>query len=75
MAAAFPPKYMAAVMFGNGLSGLGVILLRGVVISIWPADGGDNNAFKATLALYLFASVLLGTCALAQACLSKNAFA
>ena len=65
MAAAFPPEYMAAVMFGNGLSGLGVILLRGIAISIWPADKGDNNAFKATLALYLFAALLLASCALA----------
>ena len=74
MAAAFPPEYMAAVMFGNGLAGLGVIGLRGIAISIWPADGADGNAFKATLALYLFASILLAMCALAQACLSRNEF-
>ena len=38
MAAAFPPEYMAAVMFGNGLAGIGVIILKGAAISIWPAD-------------------------------------
>ena len=38
MAAAFPPEYMAAVMFGNGLAGIGVIFLKGAAISIWPAD-------------------------------------
>ena len=64
MAAAFPPEYMAAVMFGNGLSGLGVILLRGIAIAIWPADGSDGG-FKATLTLYLFAAVLLAACAAA----------
>ena len=65
MAAAFPPKYMAAVMFGNGLAGIGVILLRGLTIAIWPADGPDGNAFKATLSLYVFAALFLAICALA----------
>ena len=38
MAAAFPPEYMAAVMFGNGLSGFGTVCLRGITLLIWPGD-------------------------------------
>ena len=38
MAAAFPPKYMAAVMFGNGVSGFGSIILRSCTLRIWPAE-------------------------------------
>ena len=38
MAAAFPPEYMSAVMFGNGLSGFGSNLLRAGTLLIWPAD-------------------------------------
>lgn len=75
MAAAFPPQYMAAVMFGNGLAGIGVILLRGLAIGIWPADGADGNAFKATLSLYIFAAVFLAVCALAQVYINKSLFA
>lgn len=69
---------MAAVMFGNGISGTGTIVLRAITLLIWPADSDDpdnNNAFKAVLACYLFAAILLAGCALAQVNLRKNAFA
>ena len=65
MAAAFPPEYMSAVMFGNGLSGFGTVCLRAVTILIWPADGDDQNEFRSALALYFFAFVVLGGCSIA----------
>lgn len=66
MAAAFSsPKYMAAVMLGYGFAGFGIILLRGIVVLIWPADGGSSNAFDAALALYLLTCILNGICAIA----------
>ena len=79
MAAAFPPKYMGAVMFGNGISGFGTIVLRGITLLIWPAkdsdDPHDSNAFTAVLALYIFAFCILALCTLAQIALNKNEYA
>ena len=65
MAAAFPPEYMAAVMFGNGLSGFGTNVLRAGTLLIWPADESDSNEFKGALALYLFAFFVLAGCVVA----------
>jgi nitrate/nitrite transporter NarK len=72
MAAAFPPEYMAAVMFGNGLSGFGTVCLRAVTILIWPSDESDQNEFKGALALYIFAFFVLALCALSMVCVRKN---
>ena len=74
MAAAFPPEYMSAVMFGNGLSGLGSNILRALTLIIWPADKGDNNQFIACLALYIIAFAVLGLCALAQVSLRRSPY-
>ena len=75
MAAAFPPEYMSAVMFGNGLSGFGSNCLRAATLLIWPADKSEHNSFIGALALYMIAFLVLASCALAQACLRKNAYA
>ena len=75
MAAAFPPQYMAAVMFGNGLSGIGSNILRAIVILIWPAADGEDSAFKATLTLFMIAFGIEALCALAQLSLTKNPYA
>ena len=75
MAAAFPPEYMAAVMFGNGLSGFGTVCLRAVTILIWPASDDDENEFRSALALYFFAFIVLAGCSLAQVCIRKNKYA
>lgn len=75
MAAAFPPEYMSAVMFGNGLSGFGSNCLRAATLLIWPADKSEHNSFIGALALYMIAFFVLASCALAQICLRKNAYA
>ena len=41
MAAAFPPQYMGAVMFGTGICGIAVTLLRSATLKIFPADESD----------------------------------
>ena len=74
MAAAFPPEYMSAVMFGNGISGFGSNLLRIATILIWDQDY-EKNQFIAALALYIFSFFVLAGCAVAQVCLNKNAYA
>ena len=75
MAAAFPPEYMSAVMFGNGLSGFGSNLLRAATLLIWPADENPDNYFRGALALYIIAFAVLAGCAIAQSCMRKNAYA
>ena len=74
MAAAFPPEYMAAVMFGNGLSGFGTVCLRAFTLLIWPSDESDQNEFRGALALYMFAFFVLACCALSQMYLRKNTY-
>ena len=64
MAAAFPQKYMGAVMFGNGISGIGTNILRAATLKIFPSDPSNNNIFIGALALYLFAFVVLAACAI-----------
>mmetsp|Transcript_23685 Transcript_23685/g.29363 ORF Transcript_23685/g.29363 Transcript_23685/m.29363 type:complete len:190 (-) Transcript_23685:732-1301(-) len=75
MAAAFPPEYMGAIMLGNGVSGIGTNILRAATLKIFPADKGDNNLFLGALSIFLFGFLVLAACAVAQLCLTKNAFA
>lgn len=66
-----PFKYMGAVMFGNGLSGVMMNSLRAIIQLILP---GDDNLF--TMALIFFicgASFLLG-CGLLFDPLFKNPY-
>lgn len=70
MAAAFPPEYMAAVFFGNGIAGLGSNILREATLLIWK-----DEPYTGVLVLYIFSFFVLAGCAVAQYCLKKNAFA
>ena len=40
MAGSFPFKYIAALMFGNGLSGMGANILKAILLLIIPQ--GEN---------------------------------
>ena len=75
MASAFPPKYMAAVMLGNGIAGLGTNLLRVATLFIWPADEGEKNAFRALLSLYIFTFAVLCLDIICQLFFQHNEFA
>lgn len=75
LAAAFPPEYMSAVMFGNGVSGFGSNLLRAATLAIWPASEDQKNSFIGAMALYSIAFVILLGCTFAQVFLRKNPYA
>ena len=75
MAAAFPFKYIGAVMVGNGLAGIGSNFFRGATLVAFPSDGGDNNDFKGALALFIFSTIIVVLCALAQLYVRKSEFA
>ena len=65
MAAAFPFKYMGAVMVGNGVAGIGSNLVRAATLKAFPADGGPDNQFYGALAMFGVSLVILILCALA----------
>ena len=75
MAAAFPFKYIGAVMVGNGLAGIGSNLFRGATLIVFPADGGVNNEFYGALTLFIFSAVIMVLCALAQIYIRNSEFA
>ena len=67
MAAAFPFKYMGAVMFGNGLSGIGTNCFRALTQAVWSSDTDDeqlnkDNLFKGTLVFFILAAGYIGLC-------------
>ena len=74
-AALFPSEYIAAVIFGNGLSATGTCILRALTLVIFPSGKNENNEFYGALALNFFAAIVMALCSLATACLKKNEFA
>ena len=77
LAGGLPSKYMAIMILGQGISGFSSSLLRALTLIIWPIGKSElnNNEFISTIALFLFAAVLLIICALLQFKLRKNEFA
>ena len=69
MAAAFSPEYMGAVMFGNGISGIGTNILRACTHLAFPADDAKHNLFIGAMSIFLFAFLVLAACSIAQLCL------
>ena len=51
------------------------MVLRSIVIIIWPISDGQASAFKATFTLYLISFALEAACVLAQLNLRKSPFA
>jgi hypothetical protein len=41
-----PPKYMSAVMFGNGISGIFMSLLKALLVLVLPTDSDESNYYK-----------------------------
>lgn len=60
MAASFPPEYMAAVFFGNGLAGIGSNCIREITLLVWK-----DEPYTSVLVMYSFAFFVLAGCALA----------
>lgn len=46
LASIMPPKYMSAVMFGNGISGICMSLLKALLVSVLPTDSDNSNFYK-----------------------------
>ena len=75
MAAEFPFKYMGAVMVGNGLAGIGSNFFRGATLVVFPSDGGDKNEFYGALAIFIFSTIIVVLCGLAQLYVRNSEFA
>lgn len=70
MAGHLPPKYMGAVMFGNGISGIGSNILRAITLATLPDD-----EFLGALIFFIISGVFMIICAICQVYLNKNEFA
>lgn len=57
-----PFKYMGAVMFGNGLSGITLNLLRAITLAAFPPQPGSDNNFKGSLIYFILAAIILVIC-------------
>lgn len=55
----FPFKYMGAVMFGNGMSGIILNALRAICLAIFPPVKGSDNNFKGSLVYFILAAIIL----------------
>ena len=75
MAAAFPFKYMGAVMVGNGAAGLGSNFFRAATLLVFPTDGGEDNEFYGAMSIFVFAAIVEILCMFAQFYVRKNEFA
>lgn len=55
----FPGKYMGAVMFGNGISGITLNILRAICLGIFPPEAHSDNNFKGALIYFILAAIIL----------------
>eukprot|EP00347_Sterkiella_histriomuscorum_P015986 403354936 len=74
LAGMFPFKYMGAVMFGNGLSGITLNILRAITLAALPPITGSDNNFKGSLIYFILASVILIICAIGMVFFMKMNF-
>jgi len=70
-----PHRYMGAVMFGTGISGIVSNLLRALSLIIWPISDKPGNAYTGVLVYSLIAAIMLFVCGIGQFMLAKNEFA
>jgi len=79
MAGAMPFRYIAMVMFGNGICALGCNAIRGITLLVFPVVSGaadaEKNEFLAALTFYIVAAVIMLACAVLQVFIAKNDFA
>jgi hypothetical protein len=75
LCADLPYRYMGAVMFGSGISGILSNVLRALSLVIWPISDDPTNAYTGVLAYSLLAAAILLFCGLGQYFLQRNEFA
>lgn len=72
MAANLPFKYMGAVMFGNGLSGIACNVLRAITLAAFPVDPNDpdtdSNSFYGAVVFLWIGTLMVVGCVVMQAC-------
>jgi len=56
-----PGKYMGAIMFGNGISGISLNLVRAICLIAIP-----NDVFEGAMTYFILAALILLVCAFAQ---------
>jgi Nucleoside transporter len=59
LAGMLPGKFMGAVMFGNGISGIAINAMRAICLAIFPPIKGSSNSFYGALVYFILAAVLL----------------
>jgi hypothetical protein len=58
-----PPKYMGAVMLGNGLSGIAINILRAICLAaLPPLSDKPENDYYGSLIYFIMAAVILAIC-------------
>mmetsp|Transcript_17769 Transcript_17769/g.30085 ORF Transcript_17769/g.30085 Transcript_17769/m.30085 type:complete len:177 (+) Transcript_17769:312-842(+) len=71
LASIMPPKFMGAVMFGNGVSGILMNVLRAILQLALP---GVDQAFKVALIFFILAAAILLVCSLSFSVLNNSEF-
>lgn len=69
LAGMLPPKYMGAVMFGNGLSGITCNLINCITLVAFP-----DNLFLGSIVYFVIAAGVLILCLFCKLILRKNKF-
>lgn len=75
LAGMFPGKYIGAVMFGNGVSGITMNALRAICLAIFPPIKGSDNNFKGSIIYFILAAVILVVSAIGMGIFMKLPFA
>lgn len=75
LAGMFPGKYIGAVMFGNGISGITMNVLRAICLAIFPPRTGSDNNFKGSIIYFVLATIILVLSAIGMVVFMKLPFA
>ena len=76
LAGMLPGKYMGAVMFGNGISGLALNAIRAICLAAFPSDKAHpDNEFYGSLVYFIIAAVILVFCAIGMVIFQKLEYA
>jgi hypothetical protein len=70
-----PGKYMGAIMFGNGLSGITLNVLRAITLAVYPPVKGSDNNYKGSLIYFILAAIILVICAIGMIIFIRLPFA
>jgi hypothetical protein len=69
-----PNKYMGALMFGQGFSGVVINLIRAFCLLGFPTGDPDND-FKGALIYFILAALILIACSIGHIVFQRMPFA